>query len=158
MTTHATPFGTHNEVYRPVRRYGAQALRYLVPVGRVLFALIFVASVGHLFSPESVAYARAAGVPAPEVAVPVAGVIALAGGLCVAIGFRARLGAGLLLIFLVPVTLWMHAFWRETDPAMIQMQQVNFMKNLALVGAALILAYFGAGPISVDERTSPHSP
>ena len=144
-------------VDRPARHSGAQALRYLVPVGRVLFAFIFIVSFGHHFSPESVAYARAAGVPAPEVAVPAAGVIGLAGGLSVALGFRARIGAGLLLLFLVPVTLWMHAFWRETDPAMIQMHQIHFVKNLALAGATLIIAYFGAGPISVDEIASPPS-
>jgi putative oxidoreductase len=50
------------------------------------------------------------------------------------------------------VTLAMHAFWAMPDPMMRMMQQAMFMKNLAMLGGALLIAYFGAGPVSLDER------
>ena len=84
----------------------------------------------------------------------VLGVIAVLGGLSVALGYRARVGAWLIVVFLVPVTLTMHAFWGVSDPMMAQMQMVMFMKNLSMLGAALLLAYHGAGPISFDRRRS----
>jgi putative oxidoreductase len=50
------------------------------------------------------------------------------------------------------VTLAMHAFWTIPDPMMRMMDQAMFMKNLGLLGGALLIAYFGAGPVSLDER------
>jgi len=79
-------------------------------------------------------------------------VIAIAGGLSVALGYRAKLGAWLLVLFLVPVTLAMHNFWTVTDPMMRGMQMALFMKNVSMLGAALLIAYFGAGPVSLDAR------
>ena len=46
----------------------------------------------------------------------------------------------------------MQRFWAQTDPMMAQMQMANFMKNVAMTGGALILAYFGAGPLSLAAR------
>ena len=91
----------------------------------------------------------------PGLLVPLAGLIALAGGLSIALGFHAKAGAWLLVLFLVPVTLTMHRFWAEKDPMLIQMQQVNFLKNLALLGGVLLIGQFGAGPMSVDARRGP---
>jgi putative oxidoreductase len=126
--------------------------RYLIPVGRALFALIFVvAGLGH-FSKAPIDYAAAAGVPLAGLLVPLSGVIAILGGLSIAFGYHARLGAALLILFLVPVTLAMHAFWTVADPMMAKMQMVMFMKNTALLGAALLIAHIGAGPISLDAR------
>jgi len=126
-------------------------MRALVPVGRVLFALIFVASiVGHFTSAE-IAQASAHGVPLAHVMVPLAGVIALVGGLSVMLGYHAKLGALLLVIFLVPVTLFMHKFWGIADPQMAMMQRIQFMKNLSLIGGALMIMYFGSGPHSLDR-------
>ena len=75
-----------------------------------------------------------------DVLVPLSGIIAALGGLSVALGYRARWGAWLLVVFLVPVTFMMHAFWKETDPQAAQMQMANFAKNLSLLGAALFVA------------------
>ncbi len=66
------------------------------------------------------------------------------------LGYRARLGAFLLILFLVPVTLVMHKFWGLGDAQEAAMQKVNFMKNTSLVGAALMIIYFGSGPVSLD--------
>ena len=77
---------------------------------------------------------------------------ALAGGLSVLLGYHARIGAWLLVLFLVPVTVMLHNFWAVTDPMMHQIQQVMFFKNVAMLGGALLIAHFGAGPYSVDAR------
>jgi putative oxidoreductase len=126
-------------------------MRAIVPVGRILFALIFVASVMGHFSSAEITEAAAHGVPLASVMVPLAGILALVGGLSIALGYRARLGALLLIVFLVPVTLFMHRFWGLPDPQAAMMQKVNFMKNLSLIGACLLIAYHGSGPYSLDR-------
>jgi putative oxidoreductase len=127
-------------------------MQAFAPIGRIMFSLIFLLSVPNHFKHETVAYAAAAGVPIANVAVPLAGLIALVGGLSLALGFHARLGAIALLVFLVPVTLFMHKFWGLSDAQQAQMQMINFMKNVALMGAALFFAYAGAGAYSLDAR------
>jgi putative oxidoreductase len=106
---------------------------------------------GH-FSAGYIGYAAQAGVPAPGLLVPVSGVIATLGGLSVTLGYKAKLGAWLLVLFLVPVTLKMHNFWAVTDPMMHGIQMALFMKNVSMLGAALLITHFGAGPLSLDAR------
>ncbi len=57
-----------------------------------------------------------------------------------------------MILFLVPVSIMMHPFWTIKDPAAAQMAQIMFMKNVSLIGTGLMLAYFGAGPLSIDNR------
>lgn len=127
-------------------------MRYTILPARILFASIFILSGFNHFSHESIAYAAAAGVPLASLAVPASGILALLGGLSIALGFHARLGGAALVAFLVPVTLAMHAFWKVSDPMMHQLQFVMFMKNVSLLGGALAFAAFGAGPLSLDAR------
>jgi putative oxidoreductase len=115
-------------------------------------AAIFVLAVGSHFSSKAIATATSQGVPFANVLVPLSGIIATVGGLSVAFGYHAKLGAWLLVLFLIPVTLTMHRFWGVHDPQMAQLQQAMFMKNLSILGGALLVAYFGAGPLSVDAR------
>jgi putative oxidoreductase len=126
-------------------------MRAIAPVGRVLFALIFVASVIGHFSEAEIAQAAAHGVPLATILVPLSGIIAFAGGVSIMLGYRARFGALLLLVFLVPVTLVMHKFWGIPDPQMAMMQKINFMKNTSLIGACLLVMYHGSGPYSLDS-------
>jgi putative oxidoreductase len=127
------------------------ALRFLVPVARLLFSAIFIMSGATHFSSGTIGYAASQGVPMASVLVPLSGVLAMAGGLSILTGFKTRIGALLIVVFLVPVTLMMHAFWRVADPTMHQLQQVMFMKNVAMLGGALLLVYFGGGPVSADH-------
>lgn len=128
------------------------AARYAVPAGRALFALPFVVmALGH-FSSDTVAYAAASGVPLANIAVPLSGVLAIAGALSILIGYRARLGALALIAFLVPVTFMMHPYWAAPDAMTAAMQKIAFLKNVAMTGGALLIAYFGAGPVSLDQR------
>jgi putative oxidoreductase len=125
-------------------------MRAIVPLGRVLFALIFIASVVGHFSSAQISEAAAHGVPLATILVPLAGLIALVGGVSVLLGYRARFGALLLVVFLVPVTLVMHKFWGLADPQMAMLQKIQFMKNTSLVGACLLFIYHGSGPYSLD--------
>jgi putative oxidoreductase len=127
-------------------------VNYMVLLGRILYAAIFLLSAPNHFTKGYIEYGASHGVPFPLVAVPLAGVIAFAGGLSILLGFRARLGACLLIIFLVPTTFMVHNFWAVTDPTAATNEQVHFMKNLAMLGAALLIAHFGSGPLSIDNR------
>jgi putative oxidoreductase len=128
---------------------GAGAVTLL---SRFLFVLIFLMSAPMHFSSKTIAYAASQGVPLASIAVPVSGVLALAGGLSILLGFRAKIGAWLLVAFLVAVTPMMHNFWTVTDPMMHQMQFIMFMKNVSMLGGALLITQFGAGPWSLDQR------
>jgi putative oxidoreductase len=146
---------THVDIAPPIPEVPSarlRSLRALVPIGRVLFAAVFILSVGDLFSPAAIRHAAALGVPLAGLLVPIAGIISFLGGLSVAFGYRTRWGAGLLVLFLVPVTLTMHRFWSLPDPQMARVQAVMFMKNLSMLGGALFLMYFGGGPFSADLR------
>jgi putative oxidoreductase len=149
MAISATSHIAHSDIRIESR---PEATRYLVPVGRLLFAAIFLLSVPSHFAQATYDHAAAAGVPMANVLVPLSGVLELVGALSLLLGYRARFGAVLLALFLVPVTLAMHKFWGITDPMQAQMQQINFMKNVALLGATCMIMYFGAGPVSLDER------
>jgi putative oxidoreductase len=135
-----------------VRERSTEWTRFLVPLGRLLFTAIFILSSLDLFSSRAVGYTAAAGVPAANLLVPLAGILALVGGVSVLLGYHARVGALLLVLFLLPVTLWMHRFWAVADPGAAQHQVTNFLKNTAMLGAALMLIYYGAGPLSLDAK------
>ena len=153
MTTKiAIPAARQRPVAGVVRE--REPMPFITLVGRILFAAIFLAApLGH-FSQQTIGYAAQQGVPGAQWLVPLSGLIALAGGLSVLLGYKARIGAWLLVLFLVPVTLTMHNFWVVQDPMMAQIQQAMFFKNLSMLGGALLIARFGAGPLSLDARRS----
>lgn len=152
MATYAEPVAERR--LETTRRRGevvvSDNLRALVPLGRALFAAIFLAAVPGHFTAAYVSYAAEAGVPMAGILVPLFGLIALGGGLSILLGFHARFGGWLVIAFLLPITFSMHNFWAVADPTMRAFQQAQFMKNIAMIGAALLIAYWGAGPISVD--------
>ncbi len=113
-------------------------------IGRILFGGYFVLSgLNHLFQLNQMAsYAAAKKVPAPKLAVVVTGLMLLAGGLAALLGLYVQVGLWLLVIFLVVVTPWMHNFWTVQDPMQRMGEQVNFFKNIGLLGATLLLLYF----------------
>ena len=124
----------------------------IVLLGRFLFVLIFVMAAPNHFSSQTIAYAASQGVPLASIAVPLSGVIALAGGLSILLGYRAKIGAWLLVLFLAVVTPMLHNFWTVADPMMHQMQFIMFMKNVSILGGALLVTQLGAGPWSLDGR------
>ena len=111
-------------------------------IGRILFGLLFVVSgLTVHFSRQGVEYARAYNAPAPELMVPLSGAAIVVGGAIVILGIWADLGALIVGAFAISIAPIMHAYWKEEDPQMKAVQQAQFMKNVALAGAALIVFY-----------------
>jgi len=143
---------SQNDMAIDLHRIKAKSSLWAVPIGRTLFSLIFILSGINHFSSGSISYAAGQGIPMADILVPISGLMALIGGLSVFLGYHARVGATLLLLFLVPVTILMHNFWSYTDPELAQVQMTHFMKNLSLIGASVLILFYGAGPLSLDHR------
>jgi putative oxidoreductase len=116
-------------------------------VGRILMALIFLLSgINKFIQPAMMlAYMRMNGVPAAQPLLYLTAIVEVVGGLALLIGFRARWAALLVFLWLIPVTLMMHAIPGG------QMNQVEVMKNLAIMGGLLVLASHGPGAYSIDR-------
>jgi putative oxidoreductase len=134
-----------------LRSQSQTAIGPIVLLGRLLFTLIFILAGLNHFASQSIAYAASQGVPLAKIVVPLSGTIAIVGGLSILLGYRAKLGAWLIVLFLLGVTP-LHNFWAVPDPMMHQIQMAMFMKNLAMLGGALLISQFGAGPWSLDNR------
>jgi putative oxidoreductase len=122
-------------------------------VGRTLLAAIFVASgLMKLVAPTATAaYIASYGVPMPMVAGVAAGVLELVAGLLLVAGVQTRWTAIVLAAFLVPVTAIFHNPFGLSG-AEAQLQIVQVLKNLAIMGGLLVVAGAGAGRVSVDAR------
>ena len=110
-------------------------------IGRVLFALLFISSGVNHFAQNSAmtAYAKYKKIPMAKIAVYVSGLMLVLGGIYIALGFYADLGALLIAIFLIPTAFLMHAFWKESDATAKSNEMIAFFKDLSLAGAALII-------------------
>ncbi len=110
-------------------------------IGRIIFGGFFIMSgINHFTKLEAMTgYAKYKKLPAAKVGVLVSGLMLLLGGAYVLLGFYVDLGALLLAIFLVIAAVIFHNFWKETDATAKQSEMMNFMKDFALAGAALIL-------------------
>jgi len=126
----------------------------VVVVGRLFFALIFLFAAPNHFTKETITFSASQGVPLASIAVPLSGVVAIAGALSILLGYRSQFGAWLVVLFLIPVSLMLHKFWTVTDPMMAQIQMILFMKNVSMLGGALLITQFGTGPFSLDARRS----
>lgn len=133
-----------------------QALAGLVAViGRACLGAIFLMSaVGNKVPNFSQVAEMMGGVGIPQPKVMLAGAIVflIAGSVSIILGYKGRIGAALLLVFLVLATYFFHAFWSLSDPQAQQDQMIQFMKNLALIGAMLLIIANGTGPWSLDNR------
>lgn len=124
-----------------------------VVIARVLLALMFVlAGIGKLGGLEGTAgYIASKGLPAPMLLAVAAGVVELVAGVLLIIGWQARWAALALAAFTVVASVIFHNYWAM--PAEQQMmQQLMFMKNLAVTGGLLLVFAFGAGALSLDAR------
>ena len=126
-------------------------------LGRFLITFIFLRSaLGKIAGFTTVAGMMAKkGMPFAEVLLAGAIVFEIAGGLMILLGWRARIGALLLAIFLVPATLIFHDFW-AVDPAAAKevVNQTNhFFKNVSILGALVFIISMGSGPLSLQRRS-----
>ncbi|HET9653341.1 MAG TPA: DoxX family protein [Usitatibacter sp.] len=122
-------------------------------VGRILLALIFVVSgFGKIGGFEGVTgYIASKGLPMPQVLAALTIALELGGGILLVIGYKVRIVAILFFLWLIPTTFIFHKFW-GIDPAQAQNQMNNFMKNVSIMGAMLLVFAFGPGAYSVDRR------
>jgi uncharacterized membrane protein YphA (DoxX/SURF4 family) len=116
-------------------------MQILFFIGRVIFGVYWLgAAYGHLVGYEgTVGYAASKGVPAPKTAIIVTGLLLLIGGLSILTGYYPTIGIVALVVFLLGVTFKIHAFWKEQDPMMKMSQKIHFQKNIALLGALLMM-------------------
>jgi putative oxidoreductase len=125
----------------------------LALIGRVLIASMFIpAGWGKIVGfAGTVGYIQSKGVPLPEVCAALAVVAELGLGLLLLVGFQARWAALGMAIFVAVITPIFHNFWAVPE-AQHMMQQMNFTKNLAILGGLLAFAAFGAGRLSLDGK------
>src|SRR5437588_93758 len=110
-------------------------------IGRLIFGAFFLYNgLNHFLSLAMMAqFVAAKGVPAPTVAVAGTGALLLFGGISILLGWRPELGVAAFVVFLLGVSFPMHNFWAETDPTQRMNDMGHFMKNMALMGATLML-------------------
>lgn len=125
-------------------------------VGRILIALIFLLSgFGKLTGFAGTAGYMASKMPMSgtliDLLLVITIIVELGGGIALVLGWKARLAALVFFLWLIPVTLLFHNFWAApADQAMIQ--QIMFLKNLAIMGGMLLIMANGPGPYSVDKK------
>ena len=122
-------------------------------VGRLLLAQLFIIS-GAMKIPGfegTAGYIAAKGLPMPQVLAALTIVLELGGGLMLAAGFKTRWVAIAFFLWLIPTTFIFHKFW-GIEAAQVQNQMINFMKNISIMGAMLLVFAFGPGAYSVDKR------
>jgi putative oxidoreductase len=128
-------------------------------LGRAMIVTIFLMSaVGNKIPKfnDVAGYMAAEGVPQPKILLAGAIAFLILGGLSVLLGYKARFGALLLLVFLAAATYYFHDFWKAPAEKQ-QAEMINFMKNLSLMGTMVFLIANGPGPGSLDGRVKPIS-
>jgi putative oxidoreductase len=122
-------------------------------LGRILVAPLFLLSgIGKITGFAGTAAGMTAkGLPAAELLLVITIVVEIGGALMILLGWRARLGALLLFLWLIPVTLLYHGFW-AVPPEQFAMQRAQFLKNLGLMSAMLFIVGFGPGKYSLNNK------
>jgi putative oxidoreductase len=121
-------------------------------VGRILLASLFIWSGwGKLNGFSGTAgFIGSQGLPMPQVLAALAIAVELGGGILLLIGLKARWVALALVLFLIVITPIFHNFW-DAPAAEAKMQEINFLKNVAIMGGILMVAAFGPGRFSIDR-------
>lgn len=122
-------------------------------VGRILLSLIFLISgIGKIGGFAGTAgWMASKGLPMPEVLLALTIVIEIGAALMIMAGYKARLGAMALFLWMIPVTFIFHNFW-AVPAAEQQIQQIMFLKNLGLMGGMLYIMAYGSGPMSFGKK------
>lgn len=116
---------------------------YIFLLSRILFGGYFVMSgANHMLKTGALAgYAASKKIPMPKLSVFLSGLLIFLGGLGIVFGIFVPFAVLAIEIFLVIVTVTMHDFWNHKDPNTRQMEHIQFMKNLALIGGALAFLF-----------------
>ena len=110
-------------------------------VGRIIFAYFWLSNAySHLFkSAGLIGYSKSKGIPAPKLAVIGSGVLLLVGGLSMLFGVWPFVGIAALVVFLIGTSFAIHNYWKDTDPMAKMNNRIGFYKNMALLGALLMM-------------------
>ena len=114
-------------------------------IGRILFGgILAFNAVDNLRNLEGrIDYADAKDAPMARISVPTISGSLLLGGLSVALWRAPAAGATAIASFLIGITPIMHDFWNEDDPQQQQQEMTHFLKNTAMLGAALAFLEIG---------------
>ena len=123
--------------------------------GRLLLATIFILSGLTKFTDwnGTAAYMSAQGLRLIPILLPLAAIVEIAGGLALLLGFRSRIAALILFLYLIPATLVFHNFWGESGAEYVNQMQ-HFLKNLAIMGGLAMVFGLGPGFPSVDNSAT----
>jgi putative oxidoreductase len=131
----------------------------VVPLfGRILLSAVFIlGGIGKIsgFSMEE-GFVAAKHLPLPAIALGIALVIELVGGLAILAGLYTKLTSWIVFLYLIPTTFMFHNFWAMQGADRLD-NMIHFQKNLAIMGGLLLLAAFGAGAYSVDSARAPRT-
>lgn len=125
------------------------SLQSILPtLGRVLLALVFLLSgVGKIAAPGAmIGYIESAGLPFPQLALWLAVVFEIGGGLLLVLGYQTRRAAVALVVFTLVASFGFHTNFAD------QNEMIMFLKNAAIIGGLLQVIAFGAGAYSLDNR------
>lgn len=111
---------------------------------------IFAGASKLIFLDQTTAYMESKGLTAIPLFLVGAALLELVGGLSLILGYKTRFGAAILLLFLIPTTFIFHDFW-NTAGAYQTLQQIMFLKNLAIFGGLLYVLFDGPGSFSCDS-------
>src|SRR3989304_8507178 len=130
-----------------------QLVKQLGPrAGRIMLALIFLISgfgkIGNFAG--TAGFMASKGIPFAEIALALAIIIEIGGGVMLVAGWKARWAALAIFLFLIPATLIFHNFW-AVEAAQFQNQMNHFLKNVCILGGMLYIMAFGSGPLSLDK-------
>lgn len=126
--------------------------RFAPLLGRILIGQIFLlAGLDKIGKFSQVAAGIAGkGLPLAQVLLAITIIVEVGGALMILLGWRARLGAAALFLWMIPVTLLYHNFW-AMDGSQAYINQIMFQKNLAMMGAMLLIVAFGSGSHSLKK-------
>ncbi|HEY9803025.1 MAG TPA: DoxX family protein [Leptolyngbyaceae cyanobacterium] len=123
--------------------------KYIPLVARSFLAVIFIyAGLNKVFNFAGTSASMAkAGLPIVEVLLVFTIAFQILGGLSIILGYKAQIGAILLIIFMIPATLVFH------NPLADPSQFNNFFKNLSIIGGLLLILAYGTGPLSLESES-----
>ena len=131
----------------------------IVPLfARILLSVVFIlGGIGKIFAFSlEEGFVAAKHLPLPAVALGVALIIELVGGLAILAGLRTKFTAWIVFLYMIPTTFLFHNFWAMQGADRLD-AMIHFEKNLAIMGGLLLLAAFGAGAYSVDSARAPRA-
>ena len=116
-------------------------MNIILLIGRIIFGGHFVLmGINHFRKSNMLTgYASAKGIPMARLAVIVSGLFLLFGGLGIVFGVSVKIALLLIIVFLILASFLVHSFWKESDSGSRASEMQGFLKNIALLGATVML-------------------